>query len=87
MKTCDKDTNPFDVEVERYRKEKGADNIRYYECARHFAEWQKQQLMKDVVEVEYWDGSLFKNELRERFKDGDKVKLIIIKENEKVIKS
>lgn len=78
---------PFDVEVERYRKEKGADNIRYYECARHFAEWQKQQLMKDVVEVEYWDGSLFKNELRERFKDGDKVKLIIIKENEKVIKS
>lgn len=195
----DKDTNPFDVEVERYRKEKGADNIRYYECARHFAEWQKQQmikdaierevkvqptfvpkfrigqrirhkgglgafkidrivgmqyvgengekvgivvqddwelveepvsddldvlikdlqehyrctkgypatfyasniefvvrhvaewqkqqLMKDVVEAEYWDGSLFKNELRERFKDGDKVKLIIIKENEKVIKS
>ena len=87
----DKDTNPFDVEVERWRKEKGADNIRYYECARHFAEWQKQQLMKGVEYVfftqESWDGSLFKNELRERFKDGDKVKLIIIKENEKVIKS
>lgn len=76
---------------EHYRCTKGypatfyASNIEF--VVRHVAEWQKQQLMKDVVEAEYWDGSLFKNELRERFKDGDKVKLIIIKENEEVIKS
>lgn len=40
----------------------------------------EEDMMKDVVEAEYWDGSLFKNELRERFKDGDMVKLIIVKE-------
>ena len=41
----------------------------------------QKQMMKDAVEAEYWDGSLFKNELREKFKDGNKVKIIIIKED------
>ena len=40
----------------------------------------REQMMKEAVETEYWDGSLFYNELREKFKGGDKVKVIIIKE-------
>lgn len=54
--------------------------------ARHFADWQKQQLMKDAVE-----GLVVCDELTHGYKDiamsipdylnvGDKVKLIIIKE-------
>lgn len=41
----------------------------------------KKEMLKDAVEIEYWDGSLFCNELREKYKDGDKVKIIIIKED------
>ena len=44
-------------------------------------QWQKEKMIKDAVEVEYWDGNLFCNELREKYKDGDIVKIIIIKEN------
>ena len=41
-------SDDFDEEVERWRKEKGAGNIRYYECARHFAEWQKEKDKREV---------------------------------------
>jgi len=66
--------------------------VSIYDChriARHFAQWQKEQMMKDAVEgevVKTIDGSLrvssyiFK---REGFEFGDKVKVIIVKEEEK----
>ena len=41
--------------------------------------WKEQQLMKNAVECEYFDGSLFRNDLREKYRDGDKVKVIIVK--------
>lgn len=52
------------------------------DIARHFAQWQKQQLMKDVISMNVnseteWDDihKFLRNNL-----DGDKVKLVIIKE-------
>ena len=38
----------LEKEIERYRKEKGAENIRYFECARHFTQWQKKQMIKSA---------------------------------------
>jgi hypothetical protein len=43
------------------------------------AQWKEQQLMKNAVECEYFDGSLFCNDLREKYRDCDKVKVIIVK--------
>ena len=84
------ESDEFEKEVERWRKEKGADNIRYYECARHFADWQKQQMMKDAVDAKVTgagsrEGSIllaaeFFAENVPVCKYGDKVKLIIVKE-------
>lgn len=57
--------------------------------ARHFAQWQKQQLMKDAVEGEVCDGYKYlphaaiiinKNNIKP-LKTGDKIKLIIVKED------
>ena len=42
----------------------------------------KQQMMKEAIEAEYWDCSLMLDAgMRDIFKDGDEVKLIIIKED------
>ena len=55
--------------------------------ARHFAKWQKQQLMKGAIEgyvdqVEYPDLTLIQlSENPKDLKDGDKVKIIIIKKD------
>ena len=43
------------------------------------AELQMQKLMKNAVECEYFDGSLFRNDLREKYRDCDKVKIVIVK--------
>lgn len=41
----------------------------------------KEQMMKEAIEAEYWDCSLILDGgMRDMFEDGDKVKLIIIKE-------
>lgn len=53
---------------------------------RHFAQWQKEQLMKEAVEGEIqmrYSGCLCAKTIRaineDKFKLGDKVKLIIVK--------
>lgn len=43
------------------------------------AKWKEEQLMKNAVECEYFDGSLFCNDLREKYRDCDKVKIVIVK--------
>lgn len=43
------------------------------------AKWKEEKLMKNAVECEYFDGSLFRNDLREKYRDGDKVKIVIVK--------
>ncbi len=58
---------------------------RLAELAHHFANWQKKQMMKDAVEgiARPDDNEIWVN-LREygyKFEDGDKVKIIIIKED------
>ena len=56
------------------------------DVARHFAIWQKQQIMKEAIEayvdqVEYPGSTWIQlSETPKDLKDGDKVKLIIIKE-------
>lgn len=42
------------------------------------AEAAKEEFMKNAVECEYFDGSLFRNDLREKYRDGDKVKIVIV---------
>lgn len=39
----------------------------------------RQQMMKDAVEGEYWDGSIYLDNRPIEYKDGDKVKIIIVK--------
>ena len=63
-------------------------DISIVELARHFANWQKQQMMKDAVDgeivIKCLDQMLIaKSEILndDKFKWGDKVKLIIIKED------
>ena len=47
------------------------------------AKWQKQQLMKNATVAEYWDNWLILDPyLRGSFADGDKVKVIILKQEE-----
>ena len=55
--------------------------------ARHFAEWQKQQMMKDAIDATILDVDaqtiefgLWPEKLLD-IKEGDKVKIIVIKEN------
>lgn len=61
----------------------------FKEVARHFAEWQKQQMLKDAklaavkdaTVAEYWDNWLILDPyLRGSLKDGEKVKIVILKE-------
>ena len=58
--------------------------------AQHFADWQKRQIMKDAQEckvIEYYDRDIcnylteIPHSVPDYLKDGDKVKLIIIKED------
>lgn len=64
----------------------------YQMIARHFAEWQKQQMLKDAVEGEvckdhivtekpfyFYQSRLI--ELPDNLKEGDKVKIVIVKED------
>ena len=41
----------------------------------------KEEMMKDAVDGEYWDGSIYLDNRPTEYKDGDKVKIIIVKEN------
>ena len=46
------------------------------------AEWQKQQMMKDAVEGEYWIGEIhLDTPIIQGYNDGDRIKFIIIKMN------
>lgn len=41
----------------------------------------REEIMKDAVDGEYWDGSIYLDNRPTEYKDGDKVKIIIVKEN------
>lgn len=41
----------------------------------------REEMMKDAVDGEYWDGSIYLDNRPTEYKDGDKVKIIIVKEN------
>lgn len=57
--------------------------------AHHFAEWQKQQLMKDAIEYTILDQNELSTEVATfppnqglgKIREGDSVKIIIVKEN------
>jgi len=42
----------------------------------------RDEMMKDAVGGEYWDGSIYLDNRPTEYKDGDKVKIIIIKEEQ-----
>jgi hypothetical protein len=42
----------------------------------------REEMMKDVVDGEYWDGSIYLDNRPTEYKDGDKVKIIIVKEEQ-----
>ena len=51
------------------------------QVARHFSQWQKQQMMAEVIDGEYWDNNIIlEGGIRGMYDDGDKVKVIIIKD-------
>ena len=53
----------------------------YEDCARHFSQWQKEQMMKEAIDGEYLDNNIIlEGSIRGMYDDGDKVKLIIIKD-------
>lgn len=77
----------FEQEWKRYCDSKGggAVTMNVKDVAKHFADWQKKQMMKDSVEGKMELNHIVVSyaELAKSFptgKDGDKVKVIIIKE-------
>lgn len=52
--------------------------------AHHFTEWQKEQMMKEAVEgdydCQYATPAVFLDKYLDGIKDGDKVRIIIVKE-------
>ena len=76
--------------VKRYNGDSVDNRWDYEDIARHFANWQKEQMMKDTIEakVVLWEGlksfALAIHDMDKAlslFNDGDKVKLLIIKED------
>ena len=74
--------------IEEYGYERGEDKLLIAIVARHFASWQKQQMLKDAVEGEIrvrYSGCLCATTIRaineDKFKLGDKVRVIIVKED------
>ena len=72
--------------IEEYGYKRGEDKLLIAIVARHFAEWQKEQMMKDAVEGEIVKditnklAVTAKNINLDGFKFGDKVKIIIVKQ-------
>lgn len=52
-------------------------------CAHHYSKWQKEQLMKNTINgiARPDDDEIWCNLVSSNLKDGDKVKVIVIKEN------
>lgn len=77
----------LEEEIGRYFKENG-DKWAYTDVARHFAKWQKEQMMAKAVEmvVGYWmpNGLMLTVDETENcynIDEGDRVKVIVIKED------
>ena len=77
--------------VRRYNGDSVNNTWDYADVARHFAAWQREQMVKEAVEAKavWYDGYhiIFDDEnvheaMPAGVKDGDKVKLIIIKQEE-----
>ena len=78
---CEEDEYGSAVKPDFYSA--GLEDIK--DIARHFAQWQKEQMMKDAIEVKINRDTLYnlKPFIHEKYLDykiGDKVKIIIIKE-------
>lgn len=69
------------VDGARWQEEK--DNICYEEIIEEGARWKKEQMMKEALIGTYWDNSIFLDDqsLREKFKDDQKVTVIILENN------
>ena len=76
-------SDDFEKEVRKYAPIYYKDND-ISKFARHFANWQKKQMMKDAIELPlYLDGDFLTVDYdftESGYKVGDKVKMIIIKE-------
>ena len=86
----------LEEEIERYLHSLGVgyggwvdgmedDDLR--SIARHFAQWQKEQMMKEAVEASVGRNftgmqQIYLTIYPERYKDGDKVRIVIVKEDE-----
>lgn len=81
----------LEEEIDRYYSDWQFDDDTIYEdmrdICRHFAEWQKQQIIKDAIDATILDIDaqtvelgLWPEKLLD-IKEGDKVKIIIVKEN------
>ena len=74
----------FETEWQNYFKYRGdVATVNIKDLARHFANWQKQQMMKDAVESEVEitsKGILLPNLKIEDFGYADKVRVIVIKD-------
>lgn len=75
----------LEKEIQRYNEEQGGD-CRYVQTARHFARWMREQMMQEAVEgkIRPLDEEIWveKDSLK-GFEDGDKVRIIIVKEDTK----
>lgn len=80
-------------EIDRFIADKVGKTITVGQVAHYFAKWQKEQLMKSAINGCYikrnkytkenvLNGLSVTCEVIQKFKDGDKVKVIIVKESE-----
>lgn len=90
------DNNNINKEIEDYRDWVHANNLSptLAMTAHHFANWQKKQMMKDAIECEVYQTEVEGIELdsveicsdglmldKKKYKAGDKVKVIIVKDD------
>jgi hypothetical protein len=76
----------LEEEIKNYIQKEYPDGIGFPnvpKIAHHFAEWSRQQMIKDAMEGEYWIGEIHLDiPIIQGYNDGDTIKFIPIKEEQ-----
>ena len=78
------DLEELEKEIKRYLQEIYDRDTTVRDVARHFAKWQKEQMMKEAVEGEYdfYPAAVYLDVPIPRMNHGDKVRVIVCKKED-----
>ena len=88
-KSLEEEIDRFEDWMETYNQADYPTSFTTRDIARHFAKWQKEQMLKDAVEGVVFDADnegnhigYFKLPKDSSFMNGDKVRIVVLKEGE-----